>query len=46
MVIGDIDDQSAGEVAGEIGATATVLDVTKPDSASAAVAGTGRSRSW
>ena len=38
MVIGDIDDQSAGEVAGEIGATATGLDVTKPNSASAAVA--------
>ena len=38
MVIGDIDDQSAGEVAGEIGATATGLDVTEPDSASAAVA--------
>ena len=38
VVIGDIDDQSAGEVAGEIGATATGLDVTKPDSASAAVA--------
>ena len=38
VVIGDIDDQSAGEVAGEIGATATGLDVTKPNSASAAVA--------
>ena len=38
VVIGDIDDQSAGEVAGEIGATATGLDVTDPDSASAAVA--------
>ena len=38
MVIGDIDEQSAGEVAGEIGATATGLDVTEPDSASAAVA--------
>ena len=38
VVIGDIDDQSAGEVAGEIGATATGLDVTEPDSASAAVA--------
>jgi 2-hydroxycyclohexanecarboxyl-CoA dehydrogenase len=38
VVIGDIDDQSAGEVAGEIGATATDLDVTEPDSASAAVA--------
>ena len=38
VVIGDIDDQSAGEVAGEIGATATSLDVTEPDSASVAVA--------
>ena len=38
VVIGDIDDQSAGEVAGEIGDTATGLDVTEPDSASAAVA--------
>jgi len=38
VVIGDIDDQSAGEVAGEIGATATGLDVTEPDSASVAVA--------
>ena len=38
VVIGDIDDQSAGEVAGGIGATATGLDVTEPDSASAAVA--------
>ena len=38
VVIGDIDEQSAGEVAGEIGATATRLDVTEPDSASAAVA--------
>ena len=38
VVIGDIDDQSAGEVAGEIGAAATGLDVTKPNSASAAVA--------
>ncbi|HEX5956414.1 MAG TPA: SDR family NAD(P)-dependent oxidoreductase [Solirubrobacterales bacterium] len=38
VVIGDIDDQSAGEVAGEIGATATGLDVTEPASASAAVA--------
>ena len=38
VVIGDIDDQSAGEVAGESGATATSLDVTQPDSASVAVA--------
>ena len=38
VVIGDIDKKGAGEVAGEIGATATGLDVTEPDSASAAVA--------
>jgi 2-hydroxycyclohexanecarboxyl-CoA dehydrogenase len=38
VVIGDIDEKGAGEVAGEIGATATGLDVTEPDSASTAVA--------
>jgi 2-hydroxycyclohexanecarboxyl-CoA dehydrogenase len=38
VVIGDIDEKGAGEVAGQIGATATGLDVTVPDSASAAVA--------
>jgi 2-hydroxycyclohexanecarboxyl-CoA dehydrogenase len=38
VVIGDIDGKGAGEVAGQIGATATGLDVTVPDSASAAVA--------
>jgi 2-hydroxycyclohexanecarboxyl-CoA dehydrogenase len=37
VVIGDIDEKGAGEVAGEIGATATGLDVTEPDSASTAV---------
>jgi 2-hydroxycyclohexanecarboxyl-CoA dehydrogenase len=38
VVIGDIDEASAGEVAGEIGATAAGLDVTDPESANAAVA--------
>ena len=38
VVIGDIDEQSAGEVAAEIAVTATRLDVSDPDSASAAVA--------
>jgi 2-hydroxycyclohexanecarboxyl-CoA dehydrogenase len=38
VVIGDIDEASAGEVAGEIGATAAGLDVTDPESANAVVA--------
>jgi 2-hydroxycyclohexanecarboxyl-CoA dehydrogenase len=38
VVIGDVNADGAGEVAGEIGATATELDVTRLDSAQAAVA--------
>jgi 2-hydroxycyclohexanecarboxyl-CoA dehydrogenase len=38
VVIGDIDERSAGDVAGEVGATATRLDVTDSESANAAVA--------
>jgi 2-hydroxycyclohexanecarboxyl-CoA dehydrogenase len=38
VVIGDINESSAGEVAGEIDGAATRLDVTDPESANAAVA--------
>jgi 2-hydroxycyclohexanecarboxyl-CoA dehydrogenase len=38
VVIGDINEDGAGKVAGEIGATAARLDVTSPDSATEVVA--------
>jgi 2-hydroxycyclohexanecarboxyl-CoA dehydrogenase len=41
VVIGDIDHEGAERVAAEVGATATDLDVTSPDSATAAVAAHG-----
>ena len=39
--IGDINEEGAGEVAGEIGAESLLLDVTDPDSARAAAEATG-----
>jgi 2-hydroxycyclohexanecarboxyl-CoA dehydrogenase len=42
VVIGDINVDGASEVAGEIGAEAVALDVTDPDSASAAIGGAGK----
>jgi hypothetical protein len=44
-VIGDINDEGAGQVAGEIGATAAHLDVTAPESAVDVVASMVPSRS-
>jgi 2-hydroxycyclohexanecarboxyl-CoA dehydrogenase len=41
VVIGDVNVGGAGEVAAEIGAEATLLDVTDPDSSAAAVASHG-----
>jgi 2-hydroxycyclohexanecarboxyl-CoA dehydrogenase len=41
VTVGDINEEAAGEVAAEVGASALHLDVTDPDSATAAVAITG-----
>lgn len=41
VVIGDVNEDGAREVAGEIGATAVAMDVTDPESARAAIGGAG-----
>jgi 2-hydroxycyclohexanecarboxyl-CoA dehydrogenase len=42
VVVGDIDEPAAKEVAAEVGADAVAVDVADPDSAAAAIGGAGR----
>jgi 2-hydroxycyclohexanecarboxyl-CoA dehydrogenase len=42
VVVGDIDEPAAQEVAADVGAEAVVLDVADPDSAAAAIGGAGQ----